>query len=88
MHYIGRDGITEEVHSLNGNGTMERTRIPFEGIDFSDCRGQCGTLPCCTACMKEKERLAEEAELRERAEKEAARGLRGPSSGNGGQGIS
>jgi len=43
--------------------------VPFEGIDFSDCKGQCGTLPCCSACMKEKERLAEEMEMEKRARK-------------------
>jgi len=51
---------------INGNGNKE---IPFEGIDYSDCRGQCGTLPSCTPCMKEKERRAAEAELEERTRK-------------------
>jgi hypothetical protein len=73
---------------LNGSGEAGRTKIPFEGIDFSDCRGQCGTLPCCTACMKEKERLAEEAELGERARKEAERESRRRPPGDGGGGIS
>ena len=41
----------------------DKKGIPFEGIDYSECRGQCGTLPCCGPCMKEKKRLADEAEI-------------------------
>lgn len=88
MHYIGEDEVRKEVHFLNKSGETGQTKVPFEGIDFSDCKGQCGTLPCCTACMKEKERLAEEAELRERARREAERELRGPASRNDRRGIS
>ncbi len=51
------------------DGEKEEKRIPFAGIDYSDCRGQCGTLPCCGPCMKEKNRLAEEAEIAKRASK-------------------
>jgi len=47
----------------------EKRGLPFEGIDYTDCRGQCGTLPCCSACMKEKQRLADEAEIEKRARK-------------------
>ncbi len=51
------------------DGEKEKRGIPFEGIDYSECRGQCGTLPCCGPCMKEKKRLAEEAEIAKRASK-------------------
>lgn len=59
--------IVNDLHREAMDGEKEKRGIPFEGIDYSECRGQCGTLPCCGPCMKEKNRLAEEAEIAKRA---------------------
>jgi hypothetical protein len=61
--------IINGLHWEAMDGEKEKRGIPFEGIDYSECRGQCGTLPCCGPCMKEKNRLAEEAEIAKRASK-------------------
>ncbi len=70
MSCMKRNGkIGKGLYREAMDGEKEKRGLPFEGIDYSDCRGQCGTLLCCGPCMKEKNRLAEEAEIAKRASK-------------------